>query len=169
MPGVRQNEMKDKKMMSVCGVMCSECPAYLGASKGITHQRRTVEAWSRIYGLKETPENISCGGCLGSDKDLFHTSGRCKARQCCRSKGFANCAECSTVLCPDFERAQSVWDEVPEIGSKLSRGDFAKYARAYCGHRKRLAAIRFVHFAEQKLRKRKMPDKANARYGLRRP
>lgn len=161
--------MNDKKMMSVCGVMCSECPAYRGASKGIAHQRRTVEAWGRIYDLKETPDNISCGGCLGSDKDLFHTSGRCKARQCCRSKGFASCAECSIDSCPDLERAQSVWDEVPEIGSTLSRADFAKYAKAYCGHRERLAAARVVHVAKHKSRKGKKPNKANPRYGLRRP
>ncbi len=157
--------MSDKKMMSVCGVMCSECSAYLGAQKGIAHQRRTVEAWDRIYDLKETPENISCGGCLGSDKDLFHTSGRCKARRCCRRKGFRSCAECSMDPCPDIERAQSVWDEVPEIGSKLSRRDFAKYAKAYCGHRERLAAARAVNFAKPKLKREKTPNKANARDG----
>lgn len=129
--------------MSVCGVMCSECPAYFAAAKGVAHQRRTVEAWGRIYGLKETPENISCGGCLGPDEVLFHTtSGHCKARRCCREKGFSNCAECPRDSCQDLEKAQSVWDEVPQIGSTLSRTDFAKYARAYCGHRKRLTDAR---------------------------
>ena len=129
-------------MMSACGVMCSECPAYLAAAKGVAHQRRTVEAWSRIYGLKETPEHISCGGCLGPDEDLFHTSGRCRARQCCRGKGLSNCAECPKESCPDLEKAQAVWDGVPQIGSTLSRADFARYARPYCGHRQRLADAR---------------------------
>jgi hypothetical protein len=35
-------------MMSACGVMCSECPACLAATKGVAHQQRTVEAWHRI-------------------------------------------------------------------------------------------------------------------------
>ena len=130
------------KMMSVCGVICSECPAYLGAAKGAAHQRRTAEAWHRIYGLNEAPENISCGGCLGSDEDLFHTSGRCRARRCCLGTGLTSCAECAADSCEDLEKAQSVWDEVPEIGAKLSPADFVAYARAYCGHRERLAAAR---------------------------
>ncbi len=130
------------KMMSACGVMCSGCPAYHGATKGIGHQRRTVEAWRRIYGLSETPEHISCGGCLASDEDLFHTSRHCKARRCCRGKGFSSCADCPTEQCVDLEKAQLVWDGVPEIGSALSKKDFDVYARPYCGHRARLDRVR---------------------------
>ena len=129
-------------MMSACGVICSECPAYLATAKGSAHQQLTVDAWRRIYGLSETAENISCGGCLGPDEDLFHTSGRCLARRCCRRHGFSSCAECPKESCQDLERAQSLWDEVPHIGSTLSPADFEAYARAYCGHRSRLSAAR---------------------------
>ncbi len=129
-------------MMSVCGVMCSECPAYHAATKGVAHQQRTAEAWRRIYGLSEKAENITCGGCLGTDEDLFHTSGSCLARRCCRRQGFNSCAECPKESCQDLERAQSMWDEVPQIGSRLSPADFEAYSRAYCGHRSRLEAIR---------------------------
>jgi hypothetical protein len=133
---------KMSKMMSACGVICSECTAYFAAAKGIGHQRRTTEAWRRIYGLSEAPENISCGGCLGPNEDLFHTSQHCRARFCCLGKGFNNCAECPDESCEDLEMAQSVWDEVPHIGSTLSRTDFVMYARSYCGHRRRLAVAR---------------------------
>jgi hypothetical protein len=122
--------------------MCSDCPAYLGDVKGIEHQNRTVAAWQRIYGLVEPAENISCGGCLGPDEKVFHTSRTCKARLCCRSKGLASCAECSVKSCPDLEKAQSVWDGVPDIAKTLSRADFVAYAQPYCGHRRRLAAAR---------------------------
>jgi len=129
-------------MMSACGVMCSDCPAYLGAAKGVAHQERTVAAWRRIYGLNETSENISCGGCLGPDDQLFHTSRTCKARRCCRSKAFSSCAECAVESCPDLEKAQSVWDEVPHLAEALSREDFVNYAQPYCNHRRRLAEAR---------------------------
>ena len=129
-------------MMSACGVLCSDCPAYFGDAKGITHQKRTAAAWRRIYGLNETFENISCGGCLGPDDKLFHTSRNCKARRCCLSKGFATCAECPAEQCPDLERAQSVWDEVPDIAKSLPRQDFVIYAEPYCDHRRRLAEAR---------------------------
>jgi hypothetical protein len=129
-------------MVSVCGVLCSDCPAYLGEVKGVAHQRQTAAAWGRIYGLQETPENISCGGCLGPDEELFHTSRNCNARACCRSKAFLNCAECSVEACPDLENAQSVWDGVPALAEVLPEGDFASYAQPYCGHRRRLQELR---------------------------
>jgi Protein of unknown function (DUF3795) len=128
------------KGMSACGVMCSGCAAYLGQAKGLAHQERTVAAWRRIYGLKESAANISCGGCLSPDDQVFHTSVRCKARRCCRDKGLESCAACSQRPCPDLERAQSVWDGVPEIAKSLGPADLEAYARPYCGHRERLAA-----------------------------
>ena len=129
-------------MMSACGVLCSECPAYLGAAKGIKHQKRTIEAWHRIYGLNETVEHLTCGGCLGPDEEVFYTSRNCKARRCCRSKGFSSCAACPEESCEDLEKAQSVWDDVPNLIDKLSPSDFATYAQPYCDHRIRLAAAR---------------------------
>lgn len=129
-------------MISACGVLCSECPAYLGQSKGVAHQQRTVEAWKRIYGLNETAEHISCCGCLGPDAEVFYTCRKCKARICCRSKGLSCCAECPVESCADLEKAQSNWDEVPNLVEKLSPADFEMYAMPYCGHRERLAAAR---------------------------
>jgi hypothetical protein len=129
-------------MVSVCGVMCSGCPAYQGASKGKEHQCRTAEAWHKIYDLNEPPERISCGGCLGSDGELFHTQVQCRARQCCLGKGLRSCAECSVEDCPDLEKAQSVWDGVPDLRSELSASDFETYAQPYCGHRVRLRELR---------------------------
>ncbi len=129
-------------MMSACGVLCSSCPAYRGAEKGRAHQERTAEAWRRIYHLREPPENISCGGCLGPDEKLFHTSVRCKARRCCVGNGFSSCARCASTSCELLEKAQAVWDGVPMLKATLSPIDFGKYARPYCGHRERLENAR---------------------------
>lgn len=130
------------RMMSVCGVLCSECPAYHAGSKGLAYQQRTADAWRRIYGLIEPAENISCGGCLGPDDEVFHTCRACRARRCSRDKGFDSCAECPTRPCEDLEQAQSLWDGVPDLVSVLSASDFARYAQPYCGHRRRLDAVR---------------------------
>jgi hypothetical protein len=129
-------------MMSACGVLCTECPAYLGAAKGAEHQQRTVEAWRRIYGLAETAEHITCAGCQGPEAEVFYTSQGCRARRCCRSKGFSSCAECPQDDCADLDRAQAVWDEVPSLVIRLSPADFATCAQPYCQHRERLAAAR---------------------------
>ncbi len=131
-----------EKMMSACGVICSDCPAFSAPSKGVEYQKQVVEAWKRIYSLDEVPEHIACGGCLGTDEDLFYTSRSCQARRCCRSKGLNSCAQCLEQECPDLEKAQSVWDEVPLLASKLSPADFETYARPYCNHRTRLEDAR---------------------------
>jgi len=130
------------KMMAACGVLCSDCPAFHGAEKGAQHQQKTAAAWHRIYGLNEPPGNISCGGCLGPDAELFHTSRSCEARRCCLRKGLDSCGQCPEIGCALLEKAQAQWDGVPAIGKKLSRGDFACYAKPYCNHRRRLAQVR---------------------------
>lgn len=130
------------KMISACGVICSDCPAYLAASKGIAYQRQVADVWRRIYGLEEPPANISCGGCLGKDDQIFHTCLHCNARRCSRSKGFLTCAGCTVEDCEDLENAQSAWDDVPRLASTLSPEEFRIYARPYLGHRERLAAAR---------------------------
>lgn len=126
-------------MMSACGVWCSACPAFQGRAKGPVHQKRTADAWQRIYSLSEAPENISCGGCLGPDEQLFHGSRTCAARRCCRDHLLHSCGECPKRPCEDLERAQALWDGVPQLASTLSHGDFLTYAQPYCGHRRRIA------------------------------
>ncbi len=131
-------------MVSACGVICSSCPAYEGSQKGLEYQARVVEAWHRIYGLQETPDHITCGGCLGSDEELFYTSRNCAARRCCKSRGYASCAECPVDHCANLEKAQAVWDEVPEICKHLSAEEFETYAQPYCAHRKRIDLLRYA-------------------------
>jgi hypothetical protein len=128
--------------MSAFGIICSDCPAYHGKEKVILYQKKTAEAWHRIYGLNEPPENISCSGCFGPNEEIFYTCFNCKARFCCRSKGFGSCAECPLDSCADLEKAQSVWDGVPDLINKLSSEDFNTYALPYCNHRERLARVR---------------------------
>ena len=130
------------RTISACGVWCSDCPAYLADVKGVAHQQRTVAAWKRIYGLSESTESIACAGCLAPDDQVFHTCRACKARLCCRSKGFNTCAECAVEGCPDLEHAQSLWDGLAALATTLSREDFVTYVEPYCNHRHRLAEAR---------------------------
>lgn len=76
-------------------------------------------------------------------QSAFAVKGRtCKARLCCRARGLASCAECSVEGCADLEKAQSVWDEVPNLAMNLSHEDFVLYAQPYCDHRRRLNEAR---------------------------
>ena len=130
------------EVMSACGVLCSGCAAYLAASKGPAYQKEAADGWEKIYGFRVETVKMTCGGCLSSDDQVFHTSVQCAARRCCLSKGFKSCAECPEKSCELLAKAQANWDTVPEIGAKLSPSDFEKYAQPYCGYRERLAAAR---------------------------
>ena len=78
----------------------------------------------------------------GPDGQVFRTSRKCKARSCCRAKGFSSCAQCDERPCALLERAQSVWDGVAQLACILSPADFEAYAEPYCGCRERLAEAR---------------------------
>jgi Protein of unknown function (DUF3795) len=132
-----------KEVMSACGVLCSGCAAFRGDVKGVEHQERSAAAWRRIYRMKVTSEQMACGGCLAPDEEVYPSSRTCKARNCCRAKGFTSCAECGeTASCPMLAKAQSVWDGVPKIAATLSPADFEAYAKPYLDPRRRLTAAR---------------------------
>lgn len=128
-------------MMAACGVLCSGCPAFRDKDNGID-QQETVAAWRRIYGLREKAEDISCGGCLGPDVQLFHPCKKCKARQCFRRKGLRSCAECTVKSCALLEKAQAQWDGIAKLVDVVPRADFAKYVKPYGNHRERLERAR---------------------------
>ncbi|HTT57912.1 MAG TPA: DUF3795 domain-containing protein [Opitutaceae bacterium] len=58
--------------LSACGVICSECPAFVaGHSADPAARARVAAAWHDLYGLNFDPEAISCGGCFGPDEAVF--------------------------------------------------------------------------------------------------
>ena len=127
--------------MSACGVICSDCPAYVAGQAGIPAARaRVAAAWHELYGLSFGPDVITCGGCRGSDDALFFTSRNCAARRCCRTRGFASCAACARRPCADLERAQSVWDGLDERAATLPAPVFREFVQPYCGARQRVPA-----------------------------
>ena len=130
------------RMMSACGVLCSGCPAFRDKKEDRIDRTEPVAAWRRIYGLKERAADISCGGCLGPDDELFHTCRKCEARRCFREKGLRSCAECFVKSCVLLEKAQAQWDGVPKLVEAVPRADFAKYVKPYCNHRERLERAR---------------------------
>ena len=125
--------------MSACGVICSDCPAFVAArSRDPSVRERVAAVWHKLYELDFGPEAISCGGCLGPDEDVFCTSRSCSARRCCRSRGLASCAECADRPCAALERAQSVWDGLDERAGTLPEPVFREFVLPYCGARKRV-------------------------------
>lgn len=99
------------KMISYCGLVCSECPAYL-AKKNNDDEKRvmTSRAWSSDTFIVE-PEDINCDGCLARDGELFKYCGECNIRSCGMEKKVENCGTCPEYGC---ERIKFHLDRSPE-------------------------------------------------------
>jgi len=106
-----------EKMIAYCGLICTECPAYI-AHKNDDQQLRikTADEWSKMYEAKLKPEIINCVGCLETEGTLFHHCMECKIRACCREKNLANCAYCDDYGC---EKITEFLNYVPEAKKVL--------------------------------------------------
>ncbi len=93
-----------KKMRAYCGLLCTECPAYV-ALRTDDHalRTRTAQRWSGPdYSV--TPEEVACDGCKSEGGKLFKQCTVCSVRQCCSSKRLENCAFCSKYPCGNLEQ-----------------------------------------------------------------
>ncbi|HEC96016.1 MAG TPA: DUF3795 domain-containing protein, partial [Euryarchaeota archaeon] len=53
-----------EKIIGFCGLICSECPAYLATQKDDDNERRKVaETWSKEFNANMKPEDINYDGC----------------------------------------------------------------------------------------------------------
>jgi hypothetical protein len=53
------------KMVAFCGLVCTDCKAFIATQEDDEAERRNVaEAWSKAFGKDIKPEEIDCDGCL---------------------------------------------------------------------------------------------------------
>jgi hypothetical protein len=92
--------MKEKKIISYCGIDCSACPAYVATQNDDDALRaKTARMWSELYKAERKVEDISCDGCPRDSGRLFAYCGACEVRKCAREKKVATCAVCLEYSC----------------------------------------------------------------------
>jgi hypothetical protein len=127
--------------MSACGVICSECGAYLAGQKADeAFQQRVADAWQSIYKLDVAPEALSCGGCLNVDAPAFATCNDCFVRQCVLAKGIAHCGLCDQYPCAELERVQAQFDGLEKLAETMPEAEFDQFVQPYCGISARISA-----------------------------
>jgi hypothetical protein len=91
------------KMVAACGLICTECPAYV-ATRGDDDKARAkvAEDWSK-WGEKLKPEDINCDGCVQTTKRVFRFCSTCGVRSCVFEKNIKNCAYCSEYPCKKLD------------------------------------------------------------------
>jgi hypothetical protein len=109
------------KMIAYCGLVCTDCPAYIATQADDRAALEQVAAqWREEFNAPGiTVEYVVCDGCLAEDGRKCGHCAECDIRACGVSRGVANCAHCDDYACEKLERffgfapdAQRVLDEI---------------------------------------------------------
>lgn len=108
--GDREGYAMDR-MISYCGLVCTECPAYVATIRDDDEERqRVAELWSKQYGGDFGVSDINCDGCLSEGSRVFSYCNRCEIRKCGRERKVENCAHCDDYAC---EKLSEFLSKVP--------------------------------------------------------
>jgi hypothetical protein len=105
-------------IVACCGLVCSDCPAYIATQAGDAAALERVAAqWRDEYGSPDaTADSVICDGCMvESEQHCYHWH-ECDIRVCGAERGVANCAHCSDHAC---DRLESFFDSVPDARTVL--------------------------------------------------
>ncbi|ACV63811.1 conserved hypothetical protein [Desulfofarcimen acetoxidans DSM 771] len=87
-------------MIAYCGLICSDCPAYLATQNDDDVAReKTAGMYAEKYGFNLKPGEINCDGCLPVGGRLLGFCRACEIRHCCSKKGLKNCVLCDEKQC----------------------------------------------------------------------
>lgn len=105
-----------KSIIAYCGLVCSECPAFIAKKDDDNELRKkTAEDWSKQFGQEITPESINCDGCFSSDVVISYCH-ICEIRKCGLKKKVKNCAYCDEYIC---EKLEKWFKNVPDAKKRL--------------------------------------------------
>ena len=110
------------KIIGYCGLICTECPAYLATMNNDDELRqKTAEMWSRMFNAEIKAENINCEGCIG-DGIKFHHCSQCEIRACGMEKGIKNCGHCEEYPCDKIVEFQKMVPESKDVLDSENQG-----------------------------------------------
>ena len=94
-----------EKMIAFCGIVCSECEAYLATQANDMEALERLAARARAeYGMAEaTAEASRCMGCLATSGPQCSYCSTCEIRACAQERQLANCAHCDDYVCDKLE------------------------------------------------------------------
>ena len=105
------------QIISRCGLICSECPAYIATQNNDDQARAKVaEKWSKEFGGSFQASDINCDGCVSNGARVFGYCGQCEIRSCGIGRGLANCGECGEYGC---EKITKFFGQAPQVKAVL--------------------------------------------------
>ena len=92
-------------MVAYCGLVCTECPAYIATQANDQAALERVAAqWRESFNdLGITAQLITCDGCVVDDGYKCAHCFECQIRACATDQGVVNCAHCTDYACEKLE------------------------------------------------------------------
>jgi hypothetical protein len=88
------------KMISMCGLDCSVCPARVAFLTDDQALRlKTAAEWSKAYQHELTADMINCVGCTAAEGVHIGHCGECAMRKCGLARKVENCGVCADYGC----------------------------------------------------------------------
>ena len=104
MAGERKVRRKMEKMIAYCGLVCTDCGAYIAMKTNDDELRKTTaEIWTKKHNHPFKPEDINCEGCLTTTGKVINWCTMCPIRKCGQEKGVKNCGWCDAYSCDKTE------------------------------------------------------------------
>jgi hypothetical protein len=106
------------KMIAYCGLVCTDCPAYIATqANDRAALERVATTWREEFNAPHlTADSVICDGCLGSEGRKFGHCFDCDMRACAMERDVANCAHCADYAC---ETLEGFFGFVPEARATL--------------------------------------------------
>jgi hypothetical protein len=112
-----------EKMIAYCGLICTDCPAYVATQADDREALEQVAAqWREQFNQPDiTADAVICDGCLGAGRLSGYCS-ICEIRACAVERlGLlppVNCAHCDDYAC---QKLESFLEQVSEARAVLDR------------------------------------------------
>jgi hypothetical protein len=105
------------KIISYCGITCSDCPTFIATQKNDNAEReRVAELWTKQYGHPFKATDINCDGCQTRGTRVFNYTNICEIRKCGQQKNIENCAHCEGYKC---EKISKLHEQAPQAKETL--------------------------------------------------
>jgi hypothetical protein len=101
------------RMVAYCGLVCSDCPAYVATQANDQDGLERVAAqWREDYGAPGiTVESVICDGCVTEGRKCAHCF-ECAIRACGMGRGVENCGHCEEYGC---EKVAGLFAMAPDV------------------------------------------------------
>jgi hypothetical protein len=107
-----------KKMISRCGLICTECPAFKATrTKDEKLAAETAAQWSKMFNADVKVADVWCNGCIGRGKKCAHYA-ECEIRACAQKHRAINCGHCGKYPC---EMINKFFTMAPDAKKVLDR------------------------------------------------